>query len=484
MRNEIRFILNGRPCRIVDTPPHVTALDWLRGEGLTAVKEGCAEGDCGACSILLGRPDASGAGLDWHAVNACILMLPQLDGAVVLTAEGLVGADGAPHPAQTALAEAHGTQCGFCSPGFAISLADLARRPERDDRTILDALAGNLCRCTGYRPIVEAARSLPVTAPAPDEAAMAATLAADCAEPLDYRVGAHRFVAPDTLGDALRVLADHPGAWVLAGGTDLGLRLTKQHEEPDCVVSLARIAELHAIGRDAGTTVIGAAVSYADALAEIAELAPAFADLVRRIGAAQIRALGTIGGNLGNASPIGDSAPALIALGAEIETASADGRRRVPVEDFFTGYRKTVLDPGGLIAAIRIPWPAPDTCLRIYKIARRVDQDISAVSAAFALELRDGRVAAARAAFGGVAERPIRAEAVEAALIGREWSLATARAAGAAAGAAVRPIDDARGSAEYRRTVCVNLLERLWWDTAPDGGAVVTDLDALVEGAA
>lgn len=484
MRNEIRFFLNGRPCRIADTPPYATALDWLRGEGLTAVKEGCAEGDCGACSVLIGRPDASGARLDWRAINSCILMLPQLDGAAVLTAEGLVGADGAPHPAQTALAEAHGTQCGFCSPGFAISLADLARRPERDDRTILDALAGNLCRCTGYRPIVDAARSLPVTAPAPDEAAMAATLAADCAEPLDYCAGTHRFVAPGTLDDALRVLNDHPDAWILAGGTDLGLRLTKQHEEPACVLSLARIAELHAIDRDGDTTVIGAAVPYADALSEIAELAPAFADLVRRIGAAQIRAQGTIGGNLGNASPIGDSAPALIALAAEIETVAADGRRHVPVEDFFTGYRKTVLRPGEIIAAIRIPRPGADTRLRIYKIARRVDQDISAVSAAFALEVRNGRVDAARVAFGGVAERPIRIEAVEAALTGREWSLETARAAGTVAGASVHPIDDARGSAEYRRAVSANLLERLWWDTAPNSGAIVTDLDTLAESAA
>ncbi|WP_316976993.1 xanthine dehydrogenase small subunit [Shumkonia mesophila] len=470
MRTDIRFLLNGQPRRITGIAPHTMLLDWLRSQGLTAVKEGCAEGDCGACSVLLGVPAADGRSLTWLAVNSCILMVPQVDGCAVVTAEGLVGADGVPHPAQKALAETHGTQCGFCSPGFAIALAALSRRPERDDETILDAIAGNLCRCTGYQPILQAARTLPIVAATPDEAAMAAALCADRAEPLDYRADGRRFAAPQSLDAALAVLEEHPEAWILSGGTDLGLRVTKRHEEPACVLSLAHVPELHEIRRDRADTVIGAAVSYTDALEAITALAPAFGGMVRRIGAAQIRAMGTLGGNIGNASPIGDTLPPLIALGATVETISVQGWRSIPMEDFIVGYRKTVLAAGEIIAAVRVPIPDPKTWVCVYKVARRIDQDISAVSAAFALEVADGRVVGVRVAYGGVADRPVRARDVEAALTGRVWSLETVRAAAPAVRRSVSPIDDARGSAAYRTAVCVNLLERLWWETAgPDG---------------
>jgi len=478
MRTEIRFFLNGRSRRVEGIAPSTTMLDWLRSEGLTAVKEGCAEGDCGACSILFGTPAADGQSMKWRAVNSCILMLPQADGRAIVTAEGLVDADGKPHPAQQGLADAHGTQCGFCSPGFAIALAALSRQPARDDETILDGLAGNLCRCTGYRPILDAARALPVVGASPDEAVMVAALRGDCSEPLDYRAAGRRFVAPHSLDVALQVLAENPEAWILAGGTDLGLRVTKRHEEPACVLSLAHLPELHEIRRETAETVIGAAVSYADALDAVGALAPSFGRMVRRIGAAQIRAMGTLGGNIGNASPIGDSLPPLIALGATIETVSGDGRREIPVEDFITGYRKTELKAGEIITAVRVPTPGPQTVVHVYKVARRVDQDISAVSAAFALDVEDGRVVGARVAYGGVADRPLRARPVEEALIGRSWTLETARAASPAVRASVSPIDDARGSAAYRQAVCVHLLERLWWETAGPAD-VPSTLDAL-----
>jgi xanthine dehydrogenase small subunit len=480
MRTEIRFLLNGQSQRVTGIAPHTMLLDWLRLQGLTAVKEGCAEGDCGACSVLVGMPAADGRSLTWLAVNSCILMLPQVDGCAVVTAEGLVGADGVPHPAQTALADTHGTQCGFCSPGFAVALAALSRRPERDDETILDAVAGNLCRCTGYQPILQAARALPVIEATPEEAVMAATLGADCAEPLDYHANGRRFLAPRSLDAALAVLEEHPEAWILSGGTDLGLRVTKRHEEPACVLSLARVPELHTIRRDGKDTVIGAAVSYADALEAVTALAPSFGEMVRRIGAAQIRAMGTFGGNIGNASPIGDTLPPLIALGATVETVSRQGRRNIPMEDFIVGYRKTVLTTGEIIAAVRVPDPQPTTWVRIYKVARRIDQDISAVSAAFVLEVKAGRVAGVRVAYGGVADRPVRARDVEAALTGRAWNLETARAAAPAVRRSVSPIDDARGSAAYRTAVCVNLLERLWWETAGPTG-VPSTLNALEE---
>lgn len=478
MRTELRFFLNGRPRRIDGVVPHTMLLDWLRSEGLTAVKEGCAEGDCGACSILFGMPATDGQSVKWSAVNSCILMLAQVDGRAVVTAEGLVDADGHPHPAQQGLADTHGTQCGFCSPGFAISLAALSRQPARGDETILDGLAGNLCRCTGYRPILDAARALPVVEAPPDEAVMAAALRADCAEPLDYRVDGRRFIAPHSLDVALQVLAENPEAWILAGGTDLGLRVTKRHEEPACVLSLAHVPELHEIRRETAETVIGAAVSYADALEAVTALAPSFGLMVRRIGAAQIRAMGTIGGNIGNASPIGDTLPPLIALGATVETVSRDGRRAIPMEDFITGYRKSELKAGEIIAAVRVPTPAPQTWIRVYKVARRIDQDISAVSAAFALDVVDGRVVGARVAYGGVADRPLRARPVEEALIGHPWTLETARAAAPAVRASVSPIDDARGSAAYRQAICAHLLERLWWETAGPAG-VPSTLDAL-----
>lgn len=485
MRTDIRFFLNGQSRRVRDVAPHTTVLDWLRSEGLTAAKEGCAEGDCGSCSILLGIPQAAGKPFAWRVVTSCIIMLPQLDGTSVVTSEGLgvsVESTDSMHPAQRLLAERHGTQCGYCSPGFAVSLAALSRTEERDDESIMDMIAGNLCRCTGYRPILEAARALPYIEASPKEAAMAAALAADCAEPLDYRADGRRFTAPHTLDSALAVLDAHPDAWRLAGGTDLGLRLTKHHEEPECVLSLARVPELHGISRGEGETVIGAAVSYTDALETITDLAPSFGDMIRRIGAAQIRAMGTIGGNIGTASPIGDSLPPLMALDAVVEIASPRGRRMVPMHEFITGYRKTALEPGDIIAALRIPDPPSERLIRIYKIARRYDQDISAVSAAFALDLADGRVTRARVAFGGVADRPLRAAAVEDAVTGRDWSLETVRAAAPAIRQSISPIDDARGSAAYRNAVCVNLLERLWWETAgPEG--VACSLDALGDAA-
>jgi len=480
MRTDIRFFLNGRLRRIDGVAPHTTLLDWLRAEGLTAVKEGCAEGDCGACSVLFGFPEGNGGAFVWRAVNSCIVMLPQADGRAIVTAEGLVGADGTPHPAQQALAETHGTQCGFCSPGFAISMAALSRRRQRDDESILDAIAGNLCRCTGYRPILDAARKMPVVAASDDETEMAATLHRECAEPLEYRSSERRFFAPRSLKAALAVLKDYPDAWILAGGTDLGLRVTKRHEEPECVLSLAEVPELHEIRREGTETIIGAAVSYADSLETLSNLAPSFGEMVRRIGAAQIRAMGTLGGNIGNASPIGDSMPPLIALGAKVETASLEGSRTIPLEDFITGYRETVLQKGEIIAAVRVPAPASRTIVRIHKVARRVDQDISAISAAFALEIEDGKITGLRAAFGGVAARPVRAKEVEAALIGKPWTLETARAAATAVRQSVSPIDDARGSAAYREAVCVNLIEKLWWETAGPQD-IPLSLDALEE---
>lgn len=481
MRDAIRFALNGAVRAVDDVPPHMTLLNWLRAEGLTAAKEGCAEGDCGACTVLLGTPLSDGRdGFDWRAVNACLVLVPQVDGRAVVTAEGLAKGGATPHAAQTLMAETHATQCGYCTPGFVMALAALGRTPARDDETVMDAIAGNLCRCTGYRPILEAARALPLEAPAPEEAALADKLREIAATPLDYRAGSHRFLAPTTLDDALRLRQQFPEAWLWAGGTDQGLRVTKQFQVPPAVIYLGRVPGLRGITEDAGGLTIAANTPYADALEALAALAPGLEEMVRRIGAAQVRNLGTLGGNIGTASPIGDTLPPLIALDAEITLASAErGRRTVAANDFVTGYRKTVLEPDELIVAIRIPRPAPGTHIAAYKIAKRVDQDISTVAAAFALRVEDGRVAHARLAYGGVAATPVRAERAEKALLGKPWTPETVSAAKRAVADDISPMDDARGTAAYRTAVAANLLDRLWHETTDAAEETPARLEAL-----
>lgn len=460
LRRDIRLHLNGTAVSVSDAPIHTTLLAWLRKRGLTATKEGCAEGDCGACTILLGK--ATGDGFDYHAVNACLVLLAQADGRSVITAEGLAK----DHPAPTLLAEKHGTQCGFCSPGFTMSLAGLARTTQRDDETILDAISGNLCRCTGYRPIIEAARALPVIDPSASEAVEAAALLATTTGDLDYTsADGQRLYAPTALADALAFLAQYPKAWLWSGGSDLGLRITKRLERPEAVLSLGRIADLQGITETANGLRVGAAVPYGEALPALARLAPGLGALVQRLAAVQIRNIGTLGGNIGTASPIGDSLPPMIALGAILTLASAQGQRQVAMEDFITGYRQTVLQPGEVIVAIDFPRPTENAVLHCYKIAKRYDQDISTVSAAFLLTVEGGVITQARIAYGGVAAKPLRAMATEAALIAQPWSLATLRTAGLAVNSDISPMDDVRGSAHYRRTVAANLLERLWHES-------------------
>ena len=476
---ELQFTLNGAPQRVADQPAHRTALDWLRARGLHATKEGCAEGDCGACTVLVERGTRADAAADWRAVCACILPLAQLDGCRVVTAEGLSDGSGGPHPAQRAMAEQFATQCGYCSPGFAISLAAIATGDARDDESLMDALAGNLCRCTGYRPILDAARGLPVTSPRPQDPPRDDALAGRRAQTLDYIApDGSRFVAPTTLDELARLRAELPDAWLWAGGTDLGLKVTKDGARPGTILSLDRVPDLHQVrARPDGGLAIGAAAPYADMLGALAKLAPDLESYFRRLGGAQIRNIGSVGGNLGTASPIGDSLPALIALDAEVELVGPQGRRRVAADAFVTGYRQTVMAADELIAAVHVPAPRAGSRFAGYKIAKRVDQDISGVSGCFRVAVAgDGTVAEVRAAFGGVAPRPLRAQATEAFLTGKPWTRETARAAREAVLADISPISDARGTADYRKTVAANLVQRLWHDTA---GAGVARLEAL-----
>ncbi len=450
----IRFILNGEDHAAENVSPTTTMLDYLRGDiGLTGTKEGCAEGDCGACTVVR-VVDGK-----FEAVNACLMQIGQADGAEIITVEGLEKINGGELiPVQEAMARGDGTQCGFCTPGFIGALFALEQSDEDiTDAIIHDALAGNLCRCTGYRPIVDAAREA-------------------CGKIVDYtprmppgrgkeHEGAGQiFHAPETLAELIALRAAHEDAMLLSGGTDLGLLVSKERQKPDVVIHTAHVVELQEIVETEDAISFGAAVSYSRALPFIDRLFPSFAEMIRRIGSRQIRNLGTLGGNIGNASPIGDTPPCLIALDATLTLSSSDGERVIAIEDFFLDYRKTGLAPGEVIKSIRIPKLADGQAFRTYKVSKRYDQDISAVIGGFRLTLNGGTVTEARIAYGGMAATPKRAVAMEKALIGETWSEGTAVAAGAAAGDDYAPISDHRASSDYRLRVAGNLMTRFYRD--------------------
>lgn len=474
----IRFLLNGEQRQVENPSPTLTLLEWLRLDARqTGTKEGCAEGDCGACTIALGELGKDDR-LQWKAVNSCIAMLGQVDGKAILTVEGLSKGLPGPHVVQDALVRHHASQCGFCTPGFAMSLFALQQDgAEGGDEAIHDALAGNLCRCTGYRPIVDAAREIagsPQANPGlaeTDYVSALKTLRQDTAIPLQQ--SGRQFFSPRSASELAGLLALHPQAHILAGGTDLGLEVTKKNRKLETIIWLGACSDLKTMDLSDRGIEIGAAVTYSEALPILAEEFPSFATLIRRIGSRQIRNHGTICGNLANASPIGDTPPALIVLGAEIILRKGQRVRSLPLEDFFLDYRKTALEPGEFVAAIHIPRAKPEEFFRVYKISKRYDQDISAICGAFRLTLAGGVVKAARIAYGGMAATPVRAKALEEALIGKAWTLASARALGEAAEQAFRPMSDFRASAAYRAKVAGTLFERLYRDHAGEAMEVM-----------
>jgi xanthine dehydrogenase small subunit len=453
----VRFVLNGE-VRVVENPaPSTMLLTWLRdAAGLTGTKEGCAEGDCGACTVALGEPDPDGTGLRWRAVNACILFLGAVDGKAVLTVEGLAGADGALHPVQRALVDHHGSQCGFCTPGFVMTLfAHWWRRGATDRATLNDVLAGNLCRCTGYRPILDAARTMPVL-PGGDhlraqEGWILERLNAWAGE--GERRPAPGFVAPRSLAALAAHLEAHPDALVVAGATDAGLWVTKDLKLYDHVVSVADVAELRAIAVGEREVEIGAAATYSDLLPVAERCWPAFATMLKRLGSELIRNSATLGGNVANASPIGDTLPVLLALDATLVLRKGLRTREVAADDFFLDYKKTVLEPGEFVERVRLPVLDQTTRLHVEKISKRFDQDISAVLAAVCVRIEDGRIAGPRIAMGGMAAIPKRALAAEAALDGVPLDDDAFRAAAGALARDYRPLTDMRASAPYRLDV-------------------------------
>jgi xanthine dehydrogenase small subunit len=442
----IRFLLDGEVIEVEEAGPTATVLDYLRyALRRTGTKEGCAEGDCGACTVLLG--ELSGDSVEWRAVNACILFLPMLDGKALRTIESLGGA----HPVQREMIERHGSQCGFCTPGFVMSLygRSIGAAGTRGV-PVGDVIAGNLCRCTGYGPILAAGEAVPVAAE--DDGATLAALSA-----LRPAYG-----HPRTADELAELLLAHPETRIVAGATDVGLWVTKQHRDLGPTVFIGDIADLRQIDDTPDALTLGAAVRYSEAREALARLHPDLGELVRRIGGIQVRNAGTIVGNIANGSPIGDMPPALIALGAELTLRKGGERRTIALEDFFLSYGRQDRAPGEFVESVRIPRPSPDMLVRVVKLSKRFDSDISGVCGAFALRIEDGFVAQARVAFGGMAGVPARAPGCEAALTGESWSEATVETAARALAQDYEPLDDLRGSAAYRRKVAANLLRRIW----------------------
>ncbi len=465
----VRFYLDGEMVELANVDPTATLLDHLRTRmGRTGSKEGCAEGDCGACTVLVG--EAAGDRLAWRAVNSCIQLLPMLDCKALLTIESLADADGSLNPLQALMAANGSSQCGFCTPGFVMSLYGRCIGAGGHALPVTDILAGNLCRCTGYGPILAAADTVPALA-RDDSAALAAldTLSRDDA---GGQHGSRQWFSPRSAAALAHLLVAHPGARIVAGATDVGLWVTKGLKTIDTLIFIGDIAELRTIDETPAGVRLGAAVRHADAHAALARLHPDLGELFRRFGGLQVRNSGTIGGNIANGSPIGDAPPALIVLGAEVTLASAAGQRILPLEDFFIAYGQQDRRPGEFVESVWIPRPGADEMYHVSKLSRRFDSDISAVCGAFKLTVRDGRITTARVAFGGMAGTPHRAGACEAALTGAAFARASFEAAATALHDDYDPLSDGRGSAAYRRQAAANLLLRLWHRANGDAASI------------
>ena len=469
----IRFLLDGRVHEAADVEPTTTVLDYLREELQRAgTKEGCAEGDCGACAVVIAEPDADR--VRFRAINSCIRFLPTLDGKALYTVESLKRLNnGRLHPAQQAMVDCHGSQCGFCTPGFVMSLFALYRNnPSPNRAAIDDALSGNLCRCTGYRPIIAAAQAMGDYEPDQlDEQALRREL--DQIRPdsgLTLPAGKGYF-SPVALSELTALLARHPDAVLLAGGTDVGLWVTKQFRALPTVIHIGNVPELQRIDETPEQLEIGAAVSLTDAFAVMEKHYPELHEISRRFASPPIRNAGTLCGNIANGSPIGDAMPALMALGATLVLRNEERARELPLDEFYLGYQQTALAPSEFVQAARLPLRGADAgChLRSYKVSKRFDQDISAVCGAYFMRLEQGVVADIRICYGGMAAVPKRAEHCEGALRGRPWNEAAVAAGIEALSRDYEPLTDLRATAAYRLRVASNLLQRFYLETTGAG---------------
>ncbi len=473
----IRFILNGEAISLSDIKPDTTLLDWLRLERrLRGSKEGCAEGDCGACTVLVGR--LMGDEIIYDSVTACIRFMGSLHGTHVVTIEHLRGENGNLHPVQQAMVDHHGSQCGFCTPGFVMSLYGLwMRNPDPSQGAIEKALQGNLCRCTGYAPIIRAGKAmstygLPQGDPLWAEriALKAQIKAIHDGSRVEIGDGAERIIVPASLDDFAEIYAAHPEATIVAGSTDVGLWVTKFMRAIGPVIFIGQLQELRAIAENASEVRFYAGVSYAQAQPVLEEHFPGMAELWGRVAGEQVRNMGTIGGNIANGSPIGDTPPPFIALGARLTLRRGTHRREIKLEDYFLAYGKQDRQPGEFVESVTVPLLPAGEKFAVYKLSKRREEDISTLCGAFRVFVSDaGTVGMARIAFGGMAATPKRAKAVEAALVGQPWTQATIDAAMAAFAQDYQPISDMRASAEYRLLSAQNLLQRFYLETTGQG---------------
>ncbi|MDD9728601.1 xanthine dehydrogenase small subunit [Mameliella sp. AT18] len=468
-RSEIRFILNGRDVSVSDVGADRTLLDYLRlDRRLTGTKEGCAEGDCGACTVLVGRLTADG--LRYDPVNACIRFLASLDGCHVVTVEHLRGADGGLHPVQQAMVDHHGSQCGFCTPGFVMSLYALWMEvPEPTEAQVETALQGNLCRCTGYAPIIRAAVAISrYGSPAADpiarerEEITARLTVLRNGQRVETGPEGNRAILPSDVDDLAACLLEYPGATIVAGATDVGLWVTKFLRPIGPAIFTGHLDGLKTVETRDGALWIGAGASYSECQEMLTGAYPHLAGYWDRIAGWQVRNMGTVGGNIANGSPIGDTPPVLIALGAEITLRKGDARRVLPLQEFFIDYGKQDRQAGEFVEVIRVPLPQPGERHAAYKISKRRDEDISSVAAGIRVTVTEGRITDCRIAFGGMAATPKRAAHAESALLGQAWSEEVFAKAAVALVQDFTPLSDWRASSDYRSLTAGNLLRRFF----------------------
>jgi xanthine dehydrogenase small subunit len=466
----IRIVRRGQAVTLANVPPDRTLLEVLREDlGCTGTKEGCGEGDCGACTVVLG--ELQGDRVNYRAINSCIRLAHSVDGMALWTVEDIAAQDGSLHPAQQAMVDCHGSQCGFCTPGFVMSLFGMYQnhvacsKPVPINRELAqEALSGNLCRCTGYRPILQAAQDMADYPPVRvDETLLKKQLRA--IRPAAPSAGDAGYAMPQTLAELLALRKARPAAQLVAGCTDVGLWVTKMHKQFADVLDVTQVRELRRVERYAHHIAIGAAVSLNDAFAALVADRPQLHSFASRFAGLPVRNSGTLGGNVANGSPIGDSMPLLIALGANVVLMSVRGHRELPVEQLYTGYRKNVIAADEVLAWIKVPRPVKGEFLRVYKISKRFDDDISAVCLALRLQLRDGVVLQAGVGAGGVAATPARALKTQAVLQGQPWTQEAARLAGSTLKAEFAPISDMRASGAYRRELLGNLWRRFWLES-------------------
>lgn len=459
LQPQFRFTLNGEAICLTNISPTLTLLDWLRQSGRIGTKEGCGDGDCGACTVAVIGQGSDGK-LHYQAMNSCLIPIAAIAGREIVTVEGV--ANGELHPVQAAMVQTGGSQCGYCTPGFIMSLFAAYYDRTVDDLTV----EGNLCRCTGYLPIRKAAKQVTDATPCDAFSDRLEQASADLT-PLYYSNGNDQFYRPTTLADVLTLLQAHPTATLVAGATDLGLELSNHSQSFPIMISLESVAELKTLTETPDVVEIGAAVPLSHIEDRLRGVFPALDEMLHWFAARQVRNRATLGGNIGTASPIGDLPPVLLALDAELQLVSASGERRVAIANFFTGYRQTVLQPGEVIALIRIPKTLTSEAVRrfsqSYKVGKRGTDDISIVAAAFTIDLdANHQIVHARLAYGGVAATPIRAIAVEQSLIGQSWSHSTIQTAKATLKTIFSPLTDLRGSAEYRKLLVANLFEKFY----------------------